>query len=248
MLCVFCVVWGLGLVAGYCLVPKVNIMTKLTSLLLFSLLGGAGAFGSTRWEYRAFYQPLPGSTSILPHFGDPSGIYFNRTDAYWVYDEDIGIKERYATEFMNPRVTHNTGRSLDLKIREEVDKIGYEKWGKWKFENREAMEKKLKLMLPKSPVRLSLAKERTQLQVGNVLIEDTQVQAPQLGAKHPLYEWKTVAIEGKRVECELIRLKLLQFARDQAVNGTFHICGYPAFVEKLSHELTTMEWPPETEV
>lgn len=205
-----------------------------------------------RWEYRLFYQPKPDSAPVLPQLeGEfPELGNTTRTDVYWVHEsQDVGIKERGADEFMETHATPDFPNPLDLKLQYETDDIGYEMWEMYKFKNRAELEVKLVEAhppLPEAPIRVAIRKHRVQVRVtDDAVMEETVIEAPQLPTDSPGYSWKSIAIEGEKEACETVRERVTELCRAQAIEGTFAISAFPAFILRLAPYFDPASEPAE---
>ena len=177
------------------------------------------------WEWRIFYQPAGDDEPPLP-LPEESEV---RTDVYYIQCADCGLKQR-------------GGGILELKQRLAVDERGYEKW------------RKSSVNTPPSQgeLRISIGKRRRQAQQdcasGWVTCEFTELTARRVDdgerdcdQRHGecamsgrATSWRTVALEGKRNDCEALRASVLAWCRAHAMGGAVKVGGYPAFVCYLS--------------
>uniref|UniRef100_A0A7S2SQG1 Nudix hydrolase domain-containing protein n=1 Tax=Rhizochromulina marina TaxID=1034831 RepID=A0A7S2SQG1_9STRA len=196
-------------------------------------------------QFRVFFvcdsdEPL--LREFTPEHADPEV----RTDMYYAVDEGVGLKER-GIEEIGPAAelssSHKFASSgpLELKLRQEIDELFFEKWKKHVVADWEAAGTKLRetgrLLFTATP-QVTLRKTRRKVSLGAVDVEETRVQALEKGGAVDR-EWRSLAVEGKRQVARPLRQKILKLAEAHAVDDTFMTCGYPEFVLFLSEEVFT---------
>jgi hypothetical protein len=200
------------------------------------------------WEYRIFFRPRADVGRTLPEAGDRFEV---RSDIYFSHSVGVGVKAR--------------GESmLELKVRLEVDDLGFEKWRKYKPGDERELAKLLRQLgqpaMPTARCEVTLTKRRAQAGHQHVTFEETDLvvrvgttdddernphsdinndvcaaRADGAGGAPAAEEvWRSLAVEGKRGACEALRQQLIPRAVAAAEGGVVIVCGYPLFVERAA--------------
>ena len=145
-----------------------------------------------------------------------TAVVEDRTDVYWPHSADAGLKLR-------------GGGGWEVKLREDSDARGFEKWKKYHCSSdSEAIAKAGPSGMP-AATQVTVRKRRLRTSVSGCVAEQTDLLVGCGGAEE---EWRTVAVEGKRSACTPLLQELLLACESQAdpARGAVRHCGYPEFV------------------
>jgi hypothetical protein len=183
-----------------------------------------------KWELRFFFRRKDLNEQwVHPALAARSGAVEDRTDTYFPADAAAGLKLR-------------GGGGMELKVRQERDENGFEKWQKSHENSLGAAMSTLRLSVDETVLRSAavvVQKTRVQAMLGlNACVEQTELSVAAAagdagGAQPPQRQpWCTVCLEGKRKTCLPLLEQIRAACVEMALDGEVLQCGYPEWVAR----------------